>query len=273
MGVCEEDARETRTGVPAGPDALASAISGLGCRSRVVGFRARGRDASAPLPPAGLPPVGCAEYAVTRDPDLVRRCLDGDRVAWAELLARYADLVHGLLHRTGLDAAGCADGFQEVSLLLWKNLRRLRDAERVLPWLATTAKRVGWRMSERRRARAEREAAVAHPDRDPAGAPDVAFAALEEEQAVREALAALAERCRRLLDALYFAPGDPSYDEIAARLGVPRGSIGPTRRRCLEALRREVEARGFGRADVSGTPPRGSVPARPVSGRRRKGQP
>ncbi|HVG93908.1 MAG TPA: sigma-70 family RNA polymerase sigma factor [Planctomycetota bacterium] len=209
---------------------------------------------------------------MTPDPDLVRRCLDGDRTAWSELLARYADLIHGLLHRTGLDAAGCADGFQEVSLLLWKNLRRLRDSDRVLAWIATTTKRVGWRMAERRRARTDREASVARADRDPANAPDLALAALEEEQAVREALSALAERCRRLLDALYFSPGEPSYDGVAARLGIPRGSIGPTRRRCLEALRREVEARGFGREDVSVAAPPGSVPATPASGRRRKGR-
>lgn len=208
--------------------------------------------------------------ADSSDADLVRRCLDGDRVAWAELLARYADLVHGLLHRAGLDSSACADGFQEVSLLLWRHLRRLRDADRLLPWIATTTKRVGWRARRRARAHDAREASVARADRDPAAAPDVALAALEEEQAVRESLAALAERCRRLLTALYFAPGDGSYDDVAERLGMPRGSIGPTRQRCLEALRKELEARGFGAPDVSAAPSPASVPATRAAGRRRK---
>ena len=65
---------------------------------------------------------------MTPDADLVRRCLAGDRTAWAALLERYADLVHGLLWRAGLDEASRADAFQEVSVLLWKNLRRAIQA-------------------------------------------------------------------------------------------------------------------------------------------------
>jgi RNA polymerase sigma factor (sigma-70 family) len=208
--------------------------------------------------------------AAPPDTDLVRRCLDGDRVAWADLLGRYGDLIYGLLHRAGLDPAACADGFQEVSLLLWKNLPRLRDADRLLPWIATTTKRVGWRTRVRRRAHDAREASVARADRDPGAPPDVALAALEEEQAVRTALAALAERCRRLLTALYFAPGEASYDDVSARLGIPRGSIGPTRQRCLEALREELESRGFGVPEVSTPPAPASVPAKRPSGRNRR---
>ena len=179
------------------------------------------------------------------DPDLVRRCLAGDRTGWADLLARYADLIYGLLRRSGLDEATAADAFQEVSLLLWKQLKRLRDAERLLPFIATTTRRVAWRMKKRDKARAGRDREIARPEAATGPSPDDRVASLEQEQAVRVALSGLGERCRRLLSALYFASADGGYDEIAERLGIPRGSIGPTRQRCLEGLRKELLALGF----------------------------
>jgi len=215
------------------------------------------------------------------DADLIRRCLDGDRLGWADLLGRYGDLVYGLFHRAGLDRTSAADGFQEVSILLWKSLKQLRRAESLVPWIATTTKRIAWRMKQRSKSRTDRDASVARPEADPSGGPDVAVARLEEEQRVREALATLGERCRRLLAALYFQQGDAAYDEIAERLGIPRGSIGPTRQRCLEGLRRELVARGFPEdggaqeepaAGVSPGPGAVSSPARDVP-RRRRGHP
>lgn len=213
---------------------------------------------------------------MSTDADLVRRCLDGDRLGWADLLARYGDLIYGLFHRAGLDKTSAADGFQEVSILLWKSLKKLRRAESLVPWIATTTKRIAWRMKQRSRSRADRDASVARPEADTGGGPDETVAQLEEEQRVRDALQSLGERCRRLLAALYFQPGEGGYDEIAERLGIPRGSIGPTRQRCLEGLRRELLARGFpedgGGAPPSDVSPEGgaaSPPARDVPRRRR----
>jgi RNA polymerase sigma factor (sigma-70 family) len=218
---------------------------------------------------------------MSTDADLVRRCLDGDRLGWADLLGKYGDLVYGLLHRAGLDRTSAADGFQEVSILLWKSLKNLRRAESLVPWIATTTKRIAWRMKQRSRSRADRDASAARPEADAGGGPDDTVARLEEEQRVREALAALGERCRRLLAALYFQPGEGGYDEVAERLGIPRGSIGPTRQRCLEGLRRELLARGFpADGDEAGAPPgdvssatgAASPPVRDVP-RRRRGSP
>ena len=206
------------------------------------------------------------------DADLVRRCLDGNRAAWAALVARHADLAYGVLRRAGLEAAAADDAFQEVCVLLWKGLAKLREAERLAPWLVVTAKRVAWRMRRRAKARRRREEARARPEVDPAASPEAELAALEDEQAVREALGAMGERCRRLLTALYFEASDGGYDEIARRLGMPRGSIGPTRRRCLETLRAELAARGL-ESDVSDNPAAASSPLTPRSRRRgdRKG--
>jgi RNA polymerase sigma factor (sigma-70 family) len=182
---------------------------------------------------------------VSDDSDLVRRCLDGERIAWAELIDRYADLVYGLLHRAGLDRTTAADAFQEVSILLWKGLKRLRRTASLVPWLVVTSRRVAWRMKQRSKARAGRDAAVARPEAAPGVSAQEALVAVEEEQAVRRGLSRLGERCQKVLMALYFQTNDGGYDEVAARLGIPRGSIGPTRQRCLEGLRRELLALGF----------------------------
>jgi RNA polymerase sigma factor (sigma-70 family) len=206
---------------------------------------------------------------MSSDAELVRRCLDGDRLGWAELLGRYGDLIYGLLHRTGLDKTSASDAFQEISILLWKSLSRLRRVDNLVPWIATTTKRVAWRMKKRSKSRADRDASVARPEADPGGSPGDAVARLEDEQAVRQALATLGERCRRLLAALYFQSNDAGYDDVAERLGIPRGSIGPTRQRCLEGLRRELLASGFRDVDVSPPPGAASTPARDVSRRRR----
>ncbi|HEU4753729.1 MAG TPA: sigma-70 family RNA polymerase sigma factor, partial [Armatimonadota bacterium] len=68
---------------------------------------------------------------------------------------------------------------------------------------------------------------------------------LEEEQLVRDAVEELGERCRTLLGWLYQTDPPPPYTEIARRLNVPVGAVGPTRARCLQQLKRLLQRRGF----------------------------
>ncbi len=212
---------------------------------------------------------------VRSDPELVAACLRGEAQAWNELLGRYLDLVYGLARQAGLEGATADDVVQEVSLALWRSLPRLRSKERLLPWVLTTTRREAWRTGRRRRARGAREAAVARPEAAEPQAQAQALERAEEEQIVREALAALEERCRRLLRALYFEPvGQEGYDALALHLGIPRGSIGPTRARCLERLEAEVVARGLAPDDgprgprVSGASSAASAPRTPSRRRR-----
>jgi RNA polymerase sigma factor (sigma-70 family) len=179
------------------------------------------------------------------DSDLVRRCLDGEEQAWRVLTERYADLVHAVARRSGLDGDGAADVVQEVFLTLLTSLARLRRRDRLVGWIAQTARRESWRQARRERAAARRAREAARPEAAPAPLPDAALAELEAQQTVRQAYGALGERCRRLLDLLFVTGTDLAYAEVATRLRVPVGSIGPTRRRCLDALRRELEALGF----------------------------
>lgn len=180
----------------------------------------------------------------TPDAELVRRCLADDESAWAALTARYADMVFGIARRYELPADAAADVVQEVFLALLKNLGRLRNSERLVGWLARAARRESWRQVRRGRSRRRREESVARRDDGGGSPPPDELAEHEVRQTVREAYAAIGERCRRLLDALFLESTEASYGDVAGLLGLAVGSIGSLRRRCLDELRTELERLG-----------------------------
>jgi RNA polymerase sigma factor (sigma-70 family) len=186
--------------------------------------------------------------AVPTDPDLVARCLDGDEAAWELLIDRYGALILSIPRRYGLRAAQADDVFADVCLALVRSLAKLRDPQTLAKWLIMTTTRATWE--------AVRKAKIVPPDDLPpltgAAPPDEVAEALEAEQLVREALAAVSGRCRQLLELLYFSSPARSYDEIADEMDMPRGSLGPTRRRCLDKMRTHLEPVLGG--DVSGRP-------------------
>ena len=108
-------------------------------------------------------------------------------------------------------------------------------------WLVTTAKRECW--SRRRGADYER-LQIVDPEKLPEpgqaiedATPEEIVSRFENESKLRAAMRELGDRCRQLLWYLYDAPSKPSYDEIAERLSMPKGAIGPNRARCLKQLR------------------------------------
>ena len=180
------------------------------------------------------------------DETLVARCRLGDQRAWGELVRRYQRLVYAIALRGGLDEHAAADVFQTVFARLVQHLPRIAEPQRLNAWIVTTAKRETW--LQRRVAR--RVASLAQNDDgdaevNVADATPIAEEALQELQElnrVRTALDALDTRCRDLLSLLFAASGEAaSYDEVAQRLGVRVGSIGPSRARCLEKLRRALQ--------------------------------
>lgn len=183
------------------------------------------------------------------DADLVQRCLAGHASAWEVLTARYSDVIYGVAWRSGLRGDVAADVVQEVFVALLGHLPRLRDKDRLLAWILTTARREAWRQGKQARLARTRERKKARGEEADDRLPDAELAALEEEQAVRTAFARLGERCRRLLDALFFQKPARPYGTIAAELGIPMGSLGPTRRRCLDALKGELAREGFSSPD------------------------
>jgi RNA polymerase sigma factor (sigma-70 family) len=191
-----------------------------------------------------------AEPAETPDHELIRRCLEGDEAAWGELVRRYANLVYALASRAGLSDDEVADTFQDVFTIVWRNLDLLSDPAAFPGWLSTIARREAWRSSRRRSRTADRERRAAS---DPTGdalpwqSPRADEASEREERAalVRHAVERLDERCRAMLTMLFWEQPTPAYDEVAERLGMPLGSLGPTRGRCLEKLRERLEEVGF----------------------------
>jgi RNA polymerase sigma factor (sigma-70 family) len=184
------------------------------------------------------------------DPALVERCLAGDEGAWEALVRRYANLVYAIAGRAGLSGDEAADVFQAVFVIVWRSLDLLAEPQAIPGWLATIARRETWRVARGRARRARSEERMASdpsagilPSR-PARA-DEELESVERAALVQHAVAALDERCRELLTILFWETPNPSYEDVAARLGMPLGSLGPTRGRCLEKLRGRLSELGF----------------------------
>ena len=184
------------------------------------------------------------------DATLMAACRRGDAIAWESLVNRYQRLIYAIPRRAGLDDDQCADVFQRTFALLVEHLDRIDAPDRVRAWLVTTARREAQRTRQKAArtqpfptAEDEEGAEVALPDLAPL--PDAAVLQLEEQHLVRTALARLDERCRQLLTLLFYQTEPATYDEITATVGMPSGSIGPTRARCLEKLGKLLKENGF----------------------------
>jgi RNA polymerase sigma factor (sigma-70 family) len=178
---------------------------------------------------------------------LLERCVAGEAGAWDELVRRHRRLVYSVPRRAGLAADVCDDIFQETFTLLLRKLDRLHSPGGLPKWLATTARQLTLRRVRGDTFRAKTAAPVDSVDAAPAGVPSVedALARWETRSQVAEAFAGLAARCRELLEAIVLGDGRPDYRAVADRLGMPIGSLGPTRARCLAALLRRLRDAGW----------------------------
>jgi RNA polymerase sigma factor (sigma-70 family) len=169
---------------------------------------------------------------------LVAHAVQGDPVAWNEIVERYAPLVWSICGRFQLSARDREDVAQNVWLLLVEQLGKLREPAAVPGWLATTTRRECLRVLTAAR---KSGPAQTQPDQDPRFADDPGIdeeiLIAERNAALGEALARLPDRCQQLLVMLLADP-PYSYAEISAALQIPVGSIGPQRARCLERLRK-----------------------------------
>ncbi len=178
------------------------------------------------------------------DDDLIQACRFGDAEAWERLLDKYERLVFSIPLNYGLSRDDAADITQLTLTSLLQNLDTLHEGSRLSAWLATVARRNTWRVIERsRRESADEYAGVAETlpslGQDRTGM----LERWEMIEWLNHGLTRLSDRCRELLLALYFEPSEPSYADIAARLGMAVGGIGPTRARCLARLKQILEER------------------------------
>lgn len=167
--------------------------------------------------------------------ELVLRARAGDGRAWEALTRRYSAMLWAIGRAYDLNAADVADVVQVTWLRLVEHLGALRDPERVGTWLAVTARREAARAFRRPRERTDVNWARSLPD--PAPPPDEICADRERLRTVLAAIQTLPELCQQMLR--LFATS-PSYAEMSAALNMPRGSIGPTRARCLSSLRKRL---------------------------------
>ena len=174
--------------------------------------------------------------------EVVGRAADGDQLAWERLFDQYARLIWSMTRDFKLVESDAADVFQTTWLRLLEHINRLDHPARVGSWLAATA-----RHECLRQLAARKRIVLMHDDDELAGGeshgPEIDERLLADERAaaVREALSHLPWRWQRLLQLLMNDP-PASYAEISDQLGLPVGSIGPTRGRCLERLRVLLEA-------------------------------
>jgi RNA polymerase sigma factor (sigma-70 family) len=178
----------------------------------------------------------CDDPCVT---DLVMRARKGDQQAWDALVERYAPLVWSICRRYQLGLADAKDVGQNVWLLLVSHLNAIRDPCALPGWLATTTHRECRRVLRAARPpRAPGQLLDVETIADVQARPaDQELLAAERHAALREALTCLGPSGQQLMTMLLQDPPVP-YAEISARLGIPVSSIGPTRGRCLDKLRR-----------------------------------
>jgi RNA polymerase sigma factor (sigma-70 family) len=180
------------------------------------------------------------------DTELIAACRTHEPGAWDALVDRYARLVYSVALRTGLSQDDAADVFQCVFVALWQSLRSIREPQGLAKWLITTTKRSSWEACRKRGREVTGQEALTE---QPHVLADVDAERWESRWAdqvmVREALRALGGRCRKLLKMLYYDRSEPSYEQIGDRLGIPLGSVGPTRARCLAKLRDILQTMGM----------------------------
>ncbi len=178
------------------------------------------------------------------DEVLVRECLLGNEQAWSDLVDKYKNLIFSIPVKYGLPAEDAADIFQTVCFTALEELSDLREPKALAALLI--------RLTARKCARWKRDKQVYSGTQidegtltEHGGLPEKLMQEVEEEQILREAISEMTPECGKLIHLLFFAIPPVSYEEAARTLGFAKGSIGATRMRCLEKLRRTLERKGF----------------------------
>lgn len=175
-----------------------------------------------------------------------RRWRAGEESALDELVTLMSPVLWQVVRATGLSQEAAEDVVQSTWLSLVRGADRISDPQAVSGWLCTTARREAWRVRKlsRRSLPVEDEALEFRVPSQPSA--ESVTVANDQQQQLWGALARLDERCQRLLRIVAFEQR-PDYGRISAELGMPVGSIGPTRGRCLAKLQTELTKAGVRR--------------------------
>jgi RNA polymerase sigma factor (sigma-70 family) len=167
---------------------------------------------------------------------LIRAAREGSEDALGQIVTELSPLVWQVARAAGLGSSDAEDVLQTVWMRLVAHLNDIHDSSALTGWLVTTTRREAWRVraATRRLLPADQESFAGLPDEAP-GAEEQALLD-DRQQVLWAAIGRLSKRCQALLRIVAFAPR-PDYAAVAAELGMPVGSIGPTRGRCLAKLR------------------------------------
>jgi RNA polymerase sigma factor (sigma-70 family) len=179
------------------------------------------------------------------DTRLVKECLSGNEQAWSLLIDKYKALIYSIPVKYGLPPHEAADVFQATCAELLVRLSELREPRALPKWLMQVAHHECYRWKRQQQRVVSRDA---EPDLPEPETPAIAEAILQqtqEEQMLREAMNILSPQCRRLVELLFFETPARPYSQVAKELGLAVGSIGFTRQKCIDRLRRQLNELGF----------------------------
>ncbi len=179
------------------------------------------------------------------DARIVKECLAGNEEAWSLLIDKYKALIYSIPIKYGLPSHESADVFQSTCMELLTRLPALREPRALPKWLMQVAHHQCHRLKRQHQRLVSRDAEPDLPDPETPAIAENLVQQTQEEQMLREAMASLTPQCRRLVELLFFETPPRPYTEVAAELGLALGSIGFTRQKCIERLRRNLDDLGF----------------------------
>lgn len=171
------------------------------------------------------------------------RWREGDSEGLDDLVRLLSPVLWQVVRATGLDRDRAEDVVQTTWIALVDHADSITSPQGIAAWLCTSARREAWRAGRQAsRERPVEDQVLAHglPDHE---SPERQVLLDDEAALLRECLDKLPDRCQKLLRIVAAGPR-PNYNDVASTLGMPVGSIGPTRGRCLDKLRHELTLAG-----------------------------
>ena len=179
------------------------------------------------------------------DTRLVKDCIAGNEEAWSLLIDKYKALIYSIPIKYRLPPQEAADVFQSTCMELLTRLSELREPRALPKWLMQVAHHQCYRLKRQQQRLVSRDAEPDLPVPETPAIAETLVQQSQEEQMLREAIGNLTPQCRRLVELLFFETPPRPYTEVAADLGLAIGSIGFTRQKCIERLRRNLDELGF----------------------------
>lgn len=175
--------------------------------------------------------------------ELIRACISGDEAGWRRFFEMYGRLIYTIPARFGFNAPDCDEIFQEASLEIISGLSAIQQPERLQAWIVTITRRTCIR---RFRQQTDKNT-IGLDEWEPAELSSMDESILSQIQLEEErvllyrAMVKLGPKCQQLLTELFLSDEELSYAEIAEKLDMPLGSIGPSRQRCIDALQKVLQ--------------------------------